>query len=141
MQKEDIQFPDVNYGANNKERYTELTEKEWSPFYGFHFWEVFIFCMSYAYAQKLQPTDPKGQGTMNAKSFLMPTRWLMQALAIEVKKDISVIKDSNTVVRICERYANAGIKDVYIQFKNRASEKSPESMFLDMMNQINKYRD
>ena len=134
MQEEDIQFPDVNYGSTNKEKYSELIEKEWSPFYGFPLWKVFIFCMSYAYANKLLPTEPQGHGTMNAKSFLTPTRHMMKALAIKHSNNIAIIKNSNEVVRICEKYANAGIEDVHRRFKNRPSEKSSESVFVEMLN-------
>ena len=134
--QEDIRFPDVNYGEDNKEAYRELTESPWSPFFGHPYWEVFVFCMSYAYAKKLEPSEPRGKGTLNAKLFLTPTRHLMRALAIDYSKNISVIKDSNKVVRTCEKFANTGIREVYFRFKNKPSEKSIVSVFLEMKNEI-----
>ena len=141
MQEADIRFPDVNYGESNKEKYQELTMSEWSPFFEHPYWEVFIFCMSYAYAKKLPPTDPTGKGTLNAKLFLSPTRYLMRALAIDHAKDITIIKDSNKVVKICEKYANAGIEEIHYKFKNRPSEKPMDSIFFEMVNEIQQDRE
>lgn len=135
--QEDIQFPDVNYGEDNREAYDELITSPWSPFYEHTHWELFVFCMSYAYAKKLEPSEPSGKGTLNAKVFLTPTRHLMRSLAIDYYDDISVIKDSSKVVRICEKFANVGIKEVHFKFKNRPSEKPILSVFLDMKNEIN----
>ena len=141
MQEADIQFPDVNYGENNKEKYNELVDSEWSPFFNHPYWEIFVFCMSYAYAKKLPPSEPTGKGTLNAKVFLPPTRYLMRALAIAHDGDLSIIKDSNKVVKICERFANAGIEEVHHRFEHRTSDKPIESVFLEMINEINKERD
>ncbi len=138
MKEADILFPDVNYGDKNKEKYNELVNKEWSPFLDHPIWEVFIFCMSYAYAKKLSPIEPTGKGTMNAKVFLSPTRYLMRALAIDHYKDISVIKDTNKVVKICEQFANAGIEEVYYRFSR---SENNGSVFLEMINEINQSQD
>lgn len=138
--QEDIKFPDVNYGEDNKEIYLELTTSSWSPFSEHTYWEVFIFCMSYAYAKKIEPLDPKGKGTLNAKLFLKNTRHLMRALAIDHFNDLSVIKDSTKVVRICEQFANAGIREINHKFKNRPSEKSIISVFLEMEKEIEQNR-
>ena len=137
MTEEDIRFPDVNYDAeNNKDAYVDLTTLPWSPFLDHTYWEVFIFCMSYAYAKKLTPLEPSGQATLNAKLFSTPVRHLMRSLAIDHYNNISVIKDSNKVVKICEQYANAGIKEVHFKFKNKPSDKPIESVFIDMQNEI-----
>ena len=141
MTEEDIKFPDANYGENNKEKYNELTISEWSPFFGHSFWEIFIFSMSYGFTKELEPTEPTGKGTINAKVLSTPVRHLMRALAIKHFKDISVIKDSNQVVKICEKYANAGFQKVYAKIKNRPSEKPLDGIFLDMINEINHERD
>ena len=136
MTDEDILFPDVNYGENNKEKYQDLVTKEWSPFYKGQYWEIFIFCMAYAYAKKLTPTDPTGHGTLNAKVFRESTRHMMRALTISHEKNVSVIKDSNKVVRICEKYANAGIHDIHDRFINKPKDKLVEKIFLDMQREI-----
>ena len=141
MSEEDIKFPDVNYGESNKEKYNELVTLEWSPFLNHNFWEIFIFSMSYAFAKDLSPIEPTGKGTLNAKLFTTHTRSLMRSLAIKDTGDISVIKDSNKVVRICEKYANAGFQEVYIKIKNRPSEKPLEKIFTDMLNEINRNED
>ena len=44
---DEINFPDVNYGKKNKDEYLTLTEAEWSPFFGYYYWEIFIFSMLY----------------------------------------------------------------------------------------------
>jgi len=139
--QEDIKFPDVNYGEKNKDRYHELTISEWSPFFEHNYWEIFIFCMSYAYAKGLEPEEPSGKGTLNAKMFLNPTRYLMRSLAIDYYKDILVIKDSNKVVKICEKFANTGFQEVYSKITNNPSEKPLDSIFIEMINEINKDRD
>ena len=141
MSEEDIKFPDVNYGENNKEKYNELTISEWSPFFNHNFWEIFIFSMSYGFAKNLSPIEPTGKGTLNAKMFSPPTRHLMRSLAIKDTGDISVIKDSNKVVKICEKYANAGFQEIYTKIKNRPSEKPLEKIFTDMINEINRDED
>lgn len=138
---EDIKFPDVNYGENNKEGYNDLTTKEWSPFNEHTFWEVFVFSMAYAFAKGLEPSEPTGKGTLNAKMFQPPVRNLMRALAIKDTGDIHIIKDSNKVVKICERYANSGFQEIYAKIKNRPSDKPLEKIFADMINEINRERD
>ena len=141
MLLDDINFPDVKYGTKNKEDYRDLTEAEWSPFFGHHYWEVFIFSMSYAFAKNLSPMEPTGKGTLNAKMFSPPTRHLMRSLAIKDTGDISIIKDSNKVVKICEKYSNAGFQEIYTRIKNRPSEKPLEKIFTDMINEVNRDSD
>ncbi|MDI1495469.1 MAG: hypothetical protein K8823_777 [Cenarchaeum symbiont of Oopsacas minuta] len=130
-------FPDINYGESNKHMYTELINNSWSPFFEHSIWEIFIFCMSYAYAKKLNPKDPDGKGTLNSKVFKPNTRYIMYALAIDHYDDIEVIKNSNKVVKICEEYANVGIKKIYQIFKNKPSEVPIEKIFQDMISEIN----
>ena len=117
-----------------------MIDSRWSPFFNHAIWELFIFCMSYAYAKQLEPKEPTGKGTLNAKVFQPPTRYLMRALSIDHTKDISVIKNSNKVVKICESFANAGIKEVYQKFKNKPSDKPIENVFMDMINEIKRER-
>ena len=138
---EDIRFPDVNYGASNKELYHELTISPWSPFFEHAYWEIFIFCMSYAYAMKLEPQEPSGNGTLNAKVFSAHTRYLMRSLAIDYFQDISVITDSTKVVKICEKFANVGIKEIHNRFRNKSSDKPIDGIFLEMINEVKKNGD
>ncbi len=140
MSEQDIKFPDVNYGENNKEKYNELTISEWSPFFNHNFWEIFIFSMAYAFSKNLTPLEPTGKGTLNAKMFSPSVRHLMRSLAIKDSQNISIIKDSNKVVKICEKYANAGFQEIYAKIKNRPSEKPLEGIFLDMLNEVNRER-
>ena len=138
MSEEEIKFPDVNYGDNNKDKYQELTFEDWSPFKDHAYWEIFIFSMSYGFAKNLEPIEPTGKGTINAKVLAPPVRHLMRALAIKDTGNISVIKDSAKVARICEKYANAGFQEVYARIKNRPSEKPIEEIFSDMISEINR---
>ena len=130
-------FPDINYGESNKRMYHDLINYPWSPFFEHSIWEIFIFCMSYAYAKKLKPKDPDGKGTLNSKVFRRNTRYIMYALAIDHTNDVGVIKNLNGVVKICEGFANVGIQKIYQIFKNKSSEISVEKIFLDMISEIN----
>lgn len=136
MQEEEISFPDVNYGDNNRDAYDYLINELKSPFLDHTYWEVFIFCMSYAYAKKLKPSAPSGKPTLNAKMFLAPTRHLMRSLAIAHYSDVSVIKNSKKVVNICEQYANAGIGDIYFRFKNKPLEKPVDNVFQEIIREV-----
>jgi len=138
MSEEEIRFPDLNYGENNKKQYEDLIISEWSPFFNHTIWEVFIFCMSYAFAKKLSLTgSPTGTTKgINAKVLSQPTRYLMRTLAIQHYQDIKVIKDSTKVAKICEQYANAGIQELYPRLLNKPSEVPPEQFFIDLQNEI-----
>ena len=130
-------FPDINYGESNKHMYNDLINYSWSPFFEHSIWEIFIFCMAYAYAKKLKPKDPDGKGTLNSKVFKPNTRHIMYALAIDHTNDVGVIKNLNNVVKICEGFANVGIEKIYQIFKNKPSDISIEKIFLDMISEIN----
>ena len=138
MVDEDINFPKVNYGKKNVDRIHELTIADWSPFFDHGYWEIFIFCMSYAYVKGLKPEKVPGTATMPADAFKTETRHLMRALAIDYKNDISVIKNSRDYVTICEQFAYVGFDEVYNMIKNRPSEKAVDSVLFDMINEANK---
>ena len=130
----EIQFPDVNYGMENKEKILELTTSDWSPFFGKDYWEVFIFCMSYAFATKMSPKQPKGTGTMPARVFRQETRHLMRCLAIADGGDISVIKNPRNYVKVCEGYAAVGFEEIYKIIKETDTEKIPvESILFNLI--------
>ena len=125
----EIQFPNVNYGIENKEKIQELTTSEWSPFFGKDYWEVFIFCMGYAYSTKMSRKKPNGTGTMPPQAFRQETRHLMRCLAI-AEEGISVIKNPRDYVKVCEEYAAAGFGEVYKIIRETDTEKIPVESIL-----------
>ena len=149
MSEEEIKFPDVNYGAANKEKIRDLTISEWSPFFGKDYWEVFIFSMGYAYAKGLKPKKVPGTGTMPARVFGSETRHLMRSLAIDHAKKagkpdpaISVIKHPRSYVTICEEYAAAGLPEIYSILEKGAHENKPtENLLAEIINDVWKERD
>ncbi len=138
----ELQFPDVNYGPKNVERIKELTISEWSPFFGKDYWEVFIFSMSYAFAEKLAPAKSvPGTGTMPARVFRQETRHLMRSLAIAATGDISVIKNPRDYVKICEQYAYVGFDEIYKKIHQENTEDVPvENVLFNIINQIARER-
>ncbi len=136
MLLDDINFPTVKYGTKNKDDYKELTEAEWSPFFGYHYWEVFIFSMSYAYAKGLVPKSVPGVGNMPPNVFQQPTRDLMRSLAIDHTKDLNILKDTNAYVKICEEFAYAGFDEVLKRIKDNPSEVPVEDILINMIKEV-----
>lgn len=143
MSDVEIEFPWVNYGASDKEtkeRMTELTTQNWSPFNGYDNAAVFIFCMSYAFGKDKTPmSPPKGSGSMPPSAFKMEMRDLMRSLAIAQTGDLKIIKKSSGkegYVRICEEYAYSGFNEVYNRLKNRDSTVSPENILNEMLDEV-----
>ena len=131
----EIQFPNVNYGIENKEKMQELTTSEWSPFFGKDYWEVFIFCMSYAYSTKMGRKKPNGTGTMPPQAFRQEIRHVMRCLAI-AEEGISVIKNPRDYVKVCEEYAAAGFGEVYKIIRETDTEKIPvESILFNIISE------
>ena len=134
----DINFgPWINYGNSDKEnrigeKMAELTSVSWSPFNGCDYAQVFIFCMSYAFARGRIPRSPPkaGGGSMPASAFKRDMRDFMKVVAIAHTKNLDVITNPNEVVKICEGYAYASFLEVYDTIKNRKSTISNE-MILD----------
>lgn len=152
MSLDEITFPDVNYGEDNKQRIKDLTVWEFSPFFGCDYWEIFIFCMSYAYAKGIMADKVPGVGTLPAKAFLTPPRDLMRALAIDYtnknrkKNDeinpLDIIKNPKEYVKICERYAYAGFEEIYRIIQNMDGQKTkPEDALMDLIKEISSLRE
>jgi len=135
----DINFgPWINYGAGGNEngirdKMEELKTMDWSPFNGYDYAQIFIFCMAYAFAKGRKPNQSAGKGgTMPASAFKRDMRDFMKVVAIAHTKDLEVITKPNEVVKICECYASASFLEVYDKVKTRATTISSE-MFLDSL--------
>jgi len=135
----DINFgPWINYGAGGNEtdirdKMEELKTMDWSPFNGYDYAQIFIFCMAYAFAKGRKPNQSAGKGgTMPASAFKRDMRDFMKVVAIAHTKDLEVITKPNEVVKICECYASASFLEVYDRVKTRDSTISSE-MFLDSL--------
>jgi len=144
MSDAEIEFPWVNYGVTDpkiKEHMADLSSQLWSPFNGCDFAEIFIFCMSYAYAKDKTPIPPpKGSGSMPANAFKMEMRDLMRALAIAKTGDLKIIKNPRDYVKICEGYAFSAFEEVYNRIKNRDPSISPEMILDEMLNEVESAR-
>lgn len=146
MTLDEINFPDVNYGHDNKEKYYELTTNEWSPFIGCEYWEVFIFSMSYAYAKGIKAEKITGAGSMPSTVFQIGTRDLMRALAIDHQLKsgnphaIDIIKSPKEYVKLCELYAYAGFKEIYNIIKNNNGENKTNDILMNLIKEISNSR-
>ena len=147
MSLDEINFPDVNYGSDNKDKMYELTHQEYSPFFGCDYWEVFIFCMSYAYAKGFEMKKVPGTGSLPAKVFQTPARNLMRAVAIDHlysqrKKDdtsnpLDIIKNPKEYVKICEMYAYSGFNEIYnIITENDTSKTKHEDLLMNLIKTV-----
>lgn len=153
MSLDEITFPDVNYGEDNKQRMKDLTVWDFSPFFGCDYWEIFIFCMSYAYAKGIsRPENIPGAGTMPSRAFLGPARDLMRALAIDytnknrkkgdITNPLDIIKNPKEYVKICERFAFAGFEEIYTIIQNIDGQKTKsEDVLMNLIKEINSLRD
>ena len=152
MSLDEISFPDVNYGDGNKQKIKDLTVWEFSPFFGCDYWEIFIFCMSYAYVKGIFAKSVPGVGTMPAKAFQTKSRDLMRALAIDYtnsqqKKNntsnpLDIIKNPKEYVKICERYAYAGFNEIYNIIQNVDGQKTKtEDILMNLIKEISSSRD
>ena len=134
---DDINFPGARTGTANTSRYKELVDSAWSPFVGYRYRNVFIFSMSYAFAKKLVPKAVSGEQNMPASVFDSHTRNIMRALAIEHTGDLNIIKNSESYVKICEEYANAGFQEIYqIISDNDIDKVKPEDLLLNLIKNI-----
>lgn len=144
MSLDEINFPDVNYGSDNKDKIYELTHQEHSPFYDCEYWEVFIFCMSYAYAKGFEMKKVPGVGSLPARVFQTSSRNLMRAVAIDhlnsqrKKNDTSnpldIIKNPKEYVKICESYAYSGFNEIYnIITQNDTNKIKNEELLMNLI--------
>ena len=147
MSNFDIEFgPWINYGKSDKEnkigdKMEDLVSMPWSPFNGCDYAQVFIFCMSYAFAKNRKPIDPPGGSkTMPASAFKRDMRDFMKAVAIAYKKDLDVITRPNEVVKICEGFAYASFLEVYNKIKNRDSSITNEMILDSLLQEIENER-
>ena len=114
----------------------------WSPFNGCDYAQVFIFCMSYAFAKGRIPRKLPGgsSGSMPASAFKGDMRDFMKAMAVAHTKDLDVILKPNTVVKICEEYAYASFLEVYDRIKNRNSSITNEMILSSFLEEIESKR-
>ena len=139
----DIEFgPWINYGKSDTknnigDKMTELKTSTWSPFNGCDSAQIFIFCMSYAFAKGRLPKYPPGSGgSMPASAFKGDMRNFMKTVAIAYTKDLEVITKPNDVVKICEGYAYASFLEIYDRIKNRDTAISNEMILDSILREI-----
>lgn len=129
----DTKFPEVFYNREHQNIYHELINEEWSPFKGKTMADVFIFAMAYAYAARLKPVPLERGIKMPPTAFDSEKRGLMRSLAMYTKKDMRVIKDNLSVIKICEEYANAAIKKVHLNIKEKDPDYTSEEVLENMV--------
>ena len=121
----------VNYGQHSKDimaQYRELTTESWSPFVGYRFVDIFIFCMAYAYVRGIEPESPKSASNgIPGNVFDQKMFDYMRFVSISQTGELETGADAKKTVRICEGYAYAGFKKVYQRLQTLNSEKlTPE---------------
>ena len=134
----DIEFgPWLNYGKGDKEnkigdKMEELASEPWSPFNGCDYAQVFIYCMSYAFAKGIKPLSPPGSGgSMPASAFKRDMRDFMKVVAISHTKDLNVITNPKEVVKICEGFAYASFLEVYNKIRKLSVKLNSSELQLD----------
>ena len=117
----------VNYGQHSKDimaQYRELTTESWSPFVGYRFVDVFLFCMAYAYVRGIEPESPKSASNgIPGNVFDQKMFDYMRFVAISNTEELETGADAKKTVRICEGYAHAGFKKVYQRIQTLNLEK------------------
>jgi dnd system-associated protein 4 len=81
---------------------------------------IFILAMALGFSKgKKTPIKKPYTGHVNYISLTPEERWLLRAIAISEKKDLSVLSGDNQkeIFRIAEEYANGGIKLLYQEIK------------------------
>jgi len=73
---------------------------------------------------------------MPSNVFQQPTRDLMRSLAIDHKKDLNILKDTNAYVKICEEFAYAGFDEVLKRIKDNPSEVPVEDILFNMIKEV-----
>ena len=140
MSNFDIDFPAwVNYGNANKEvsaQMDELTTREWSPFNGQKFANVFIFCMAYGFAKGKKPEKPPSGGSMPGSAFDAEMRDYMKFVAISKKKDLEAGTNANETVKICEGYAYVAFPEVYDKITNSDSSVPAQTRIEKLIQEI-----
>jgi hypothetical protein len=117
----------VNYGQHSKDimaQYRELTTESWSPFVGYRFVDIFLFCMAYAYVRGIEPESPKSASNgIPGSVFDQKMFDYMRFVAISNTEELETGADAKKTVRICEGYAHAGFKKVYQRLQTLNLEK------------------
>ncbi|MDI1496284.1 MAG: hypothetical protein K8823_1592 [Cenarchaeum symbiont of Oopsacas minuta] len=121
----EIKFPTIPYDENHSEEYHKLNTEDWSPFKGYDLAEIFIFAMSYAYANKLPRKPIEGRDKkLPPRGFDTQMRHMMRTLAIHEERNVKIVKDSNKIVKICAEYANAGFSEIYKKIKGSTANRA-----------------
>lgn len=134
-------FPNyINYGQGDKNfdvmgKMNELISEPKSPFQNYDMADVFLFCMSYAYATKMEPIKPPSASNGMPGSRFKEDRiiYLMKALAIDSTQKIETAIYAKEVVKICESYAYVGFKKIYEKIKEYNNEGYTNEKILEQL--------
>ena len=81
----------------------------------------------------LLPEGLKKPAKMPPGAFDATMRTLMRSIMIDEKHDVYSIKDNSELRNMCQKYANAGIGNLYLSVKNRPTWKEKEVVLMDLI--------
>lgn len=132
----------ISYNEGDKEiddyydKNTGAVSKRTSFFYKKRLLDIFIYAM--AIGKKLDSHTP-----FTARSSTMPVDalkedeiWLMISVALsETNNDLKLFENPKEIVRLCEEYANAGIKTL-IELDRITSNDNPNGLFEEKLQEL-----
>lgn len=108
----------VNVYADHKEKYDELVgdgsySAEDAPFGHMSKHHIFLMAVSIGY-ENGERAETENRGPVTRPEYWSDEMWwVINAIAIDKKNDITVLRDKKEITDIAVKYANAGILELY----------------------------
>jgi hypothetical protein len=104
---------DVHIDSDKYDMFDELQNSSESPFYETENHDLFVFAVGYGRKYSM-PQNTEEEHAFFGRSRLSSTQEaVIEAVAIAEERDVHVLKDQRRVYEIAERYANAGVEELY----------------------------
>ncbi len=129
----DIKLSEIMYDGTKAEKYTELEDDPYSPFYKRTRAEVFLFAMAYAKRHQITPKKLGKQTKLPGSAFNTRMRILMRSIMIDEDSDVYAIRDNTKLRHMCEGYANAGIDELHSKVKMMKGGNYPDDILLKLI--------
>lgn len=108
----------ICYDDEDKQKYEDLTKKKISPFHNKTYADIFVFALAYAIMKEAAPIRLKSKQPNIPISAFARKIWLINALAVSMRKTHKALFEPQQVYTLAEEYANAGIKLLYEEVFN-----------------------